>query len=536
MPGFAPFVAGTRLSADLTSVPSPVGGLNAIDNLAAMPATDAVVMTNIVPQPYGCMVRKGYIEHATGLPGPVPTLAELASRNGSRKIYAWSDTGMYDVTSVGPVGAPIVTGLNSPWWQHVSMGNSAGTHLVAFNGSDNGIWVHNNGVTLDRLVLGDGIVTGTWKNVDPANLIQCTVHQHRLWAVEEDSTIGWYLPPDQIYGVASPFDFGPLFKLGGYLSILATWTIDAGDGSDDKLVAISSNGEAVVYAGINPSSASDWALVGVYFVGTPVRGRRYYTNVAGDLFLVTMTGVVSMATLVTSTQVNVSSNNTYSKKIQFLLSDITSTLSDLDGWQIQMFPSINLLFINVPSVYFGGSGQIVANAINAAWCLFTGLDALVWARIDGHPYFGAPDGKVYRAWTGDTDGVSYLGEGGTNIQSRVQTAYSYFGKPALQKQIGMYRPNLSVVRPVSLNPQWLYDFKQVGDTFPSGAPPTPGGESIWGIAVWGSSLWSGGMRVQRDWYQAVGLGVAASLDMRVSSDCETLWVSTDLSVKSGLLL
>jgi hypothetical protein len=126
--------------------------------------------------------------------------------------------------------------------------------------------------------------------------------------------------------------------------------------------------------------------------------------------------------------------------------------------------------------------------------------------------------------------------GGTNIQSRVQSAYSYFGKTALQKQIGMYRPNLSVVRPVSLSPQWLFDFRQIGDTFPSGAPPTPGGSAIWGIAIWGLDLWSGGMKVQRDWYQAVGLGVAASLDIRFSTDCETLWISTDLSLKSGLLL
>jgi hypothetical protein len=232
----------------------------------------------------------------------------------------------------------------------------------------------------------------------------------------------------------------------------------------------------------------------------------------------------------------VSSNTTYSKKIQFLLSDLTSTLGDLDGWQIQMFPSINLLFINVPSVYFGGSGQIVANQINAAWCLFTNMDALVWERVDGAPYFGAPNGKVYRAWLGDTDKVHVDGTGGTNIQSRVQTAYSYFSKSALQKQIGMYRPNLSVVRPVSINPHWLYDFKQIGDTFPSGAPPTPGAEAIWGVAIWGSDLWSGGMRQQRDWYQATGIGVAASLDIRFSTDCETLWISTDLSVKSGLLL
>lgn len=529
------FVTAARQSADLVTMPSPIGGLNAIDNLAAMPETDAVVMTNVVPQPYGVMVRKGYQEHATGLGDPVQSIAELASIDGTLKVYGWAGTNMYDVTAVGPVGAASIAGLTNAWWQHVNMANSAGTHLVAFNGSDNGIWIHASGATIDRLTAGDGIVNGTWKNVNPADLIQCTVHQRRLWAVQVDTTYGWYLPPDSVYGVASFYDFGPFFKRGGYLSILATWTIDAGDGSDDKLVAISSNGEAVVFAGTDPSSASTWSLIGVYFVGTPVRGRRYYTSVAGDLFIVTLTGVVSMATLITSTQVNVSANNTYSKKIQFLISDMTSTLGDVDGWQIEMFPTINLLFINVPSVYFGGSGQVIANQINSAWCLFTGMDALVWQRVDGNPYFGAPDGKIYRAWIGDLDAVDYAGDGGTNIQSRVQQAYNYFKKPAVQKQIGMYRPNLSVARPVSFSSNWMFDFAQTTTVFPSGVSSTSG-TSLWGIAIWGLSLWSGGMQVQRQWRQAVGMGVAASLDIRFSTDCECIWVSTDLSVKSGGIL
>ena len=53
-------------TAQYTTVASPIGGLNAYDNLAAMPATDAIRMNNIVPTPYGCLVRKGYQEYATG--------------------------------------------------------------------------------------------------------------------------------------------------------------------------------------------------------------------------------------------------------------------------------------------------------------------------------------------------------------------------------------------------------------------------------------------------------------------------------------
>lgn len=530
------FVASARQSADVVTLPSPVGGLNAVDSLAAMPATDAIVMTNIVPQPYGCTVRKGTIEYAVGMPDPVTTLAELARVDGSQLLYAWAGARMYNATTIGPVGAAVITGLTNAWWQHVIMSNSAGTHLVAFNGADSGIWIHGPGPTYDRLVLGDGIVSGTWKNIDPVKLIQCTVHQRRLWAVEEDSTRGWYLAPDSVYGAATSFDFGPLFKKGGYLTVLATWTVDAGSGSNDKLVAISSNGEAAVYAGTDPSSAGTWQLVGVYFIGMPVRGRRFYTNVAGDLFLITYTGVVSMATVVTSTQVNVASNNTYSRKIQFLLSELTTALGEVDGWQLEAFPSINLLYVNVPSVYAGGAGQIVGNQINQTWCLFTGLPALCWARVSGNPFFGTADGKVMQSWIGDQDNIGWNGATGTNILSRVQQAYNYFSKQAVQKQIGMFRPNLMVVRDVAYTADWTYDFKVPAETFPTGASPTPIGVAIWGSGTWGTSLWSGGLMTQREWSMAEGIGVAGSLNVRLSTNVETTWVSTDLSVKSGGIL
>ena len=42
-----------------------------------------------------------------------------------------------------------------------------------------------------------------------------TAHQKRMWFVQKNTTRGWYLPPDQIYGTAKYFDFGPLMTMGG---------------------------------------------------------------------------------------------------------------------------------------------------------------------------------------------------------------------------------------------------------------------------------------------------------------------------------
>ena len=82
------FVPKTRPPANrVSTVPAPVGGLNARDSLAAMPPTDAVIMRNFWPQPYGCSVRKGYREHVTGLTTQVDSLAVWNGADGTSKMF-----------------------------------------------------------------------------------------------------------------------------------------------------------------------------------------------------------------------------------------------------------------------------------------------------------------------------------------------------------------------------------------------------------------------------------------------------------------
>jgi hypothetical protein len=519
-----------EMTAKVTTVPAPSGGINAYDNLAAMPPTDAIRLNNLIAQPYGCTVRKGYQAHSTGMPGPVETLADWVSLAGAQKFFAFSANKFYDITSIGPVGAAIYSGLTTDFWQSVSMVSAAGTHTVMFSGADNPILYSLTGPA--RLSLGDGVVANTWKNVDPSTLIQGTVHQKRLWAVQVNTTLGWYLPTNQVYGVAASFNFGANFKRGGYLSTLATWTVDAGEGSDDYLVAVSSNGEAVVYGGIDVTDATSWHLIGVYFIGTPPRGRRYFCNLAGDLYYLTLTGVVSMATLVTSTQVNVSANNTYSQKIQFMLSELLTDLQDLEGWEIDFFPAPNLLFINVPSVFAGGNGQIVANNITRAWSTFSGMDARTWHRIESAPYFGDADGTVWKALYGDKDGTNILGAGGTNILSGVQQAYSNFGMPTAQKQVGMYRMTFMGARPVGYASIVTYDYAQTSSPDATGSGIS-GAFAHWDEALWDVGMWSGGVAIQRDWRSAQGMGTTAALSANLSTEAEATWVSTDYTIRTG---
>lgn len=517
------------------TVASPVGGLNAFDSLVSMDDVDAVSLQNWWPQPYGVSLRKGYVEWTTGLPSSVETLATWVSASGASKLFAWSLSSMYDVSTRGVAGAAMVTGLTSARWESANISNASGNHMIAVNGIDNAI--HYKAAGVSRIAAGDGIVTDTWAGLNPQSASMVTVHQHRLWAVEKSSTRGWYLPPDQIQGTFTSFEFGPLFKLGGFLQILTTWTVDDGSGANDVLVAISSMGEAAIYAGTNPDFDNEWGLVGVYYIGAPVSGKRGFCKVGGDLVVLTQQGAVSMTSQLVSNRVKDKFDSLVSKKIQFLISELISTFSSIFGWSLSYFTPFNMLLINVPSVVSGGNSQLAANQITQAWTQFSGMDAACWVEYNNSPYFGDFTGKVYLAWTGNSDKVLLNNTGGTGITAVVQQAFSYLqdkggANRSNQKQISLYRPVFVASGPVEFDSAIVYDFKTEDNPAPGAIPAAT--DTLWGVGIWGADRWSGGSTVFKEWVQAEGMGVCASLKMVVASESEVLWVSTDYSLVQGV--
>ena len=117
------------------SVPAPVGGVNARDSLALMPATDAVVMDNWFPYPSYVAVRNGSQSWATGLPAAVETVMAF---NGltTRKLFAWSNGNLYDTTSQGAVGAALISGASTSRWQHAMFNAGGGNVLICVSGGD----------------------------------------------------------------------------------------------------------------------------------------------------------------------------------------------------------------------------------------------------------------------------------------------------------------------------------------------------------------------------------------------------------------
>jgi hypothetical protein len=164
------------------------------------------------------------------------------------------------------VGASVVSGLTNARWQHVNVATAGGNFLLAVNGADKLRGYDGTNWYTD----GDGShdITG----VDSATLIHVNTHKERVWFVQKDTLKAWYLGTKAISGAATAFPFQSIAQSGGYPSVaMATWTIDAGFGADDLAVFITSQGEVIVYRGTDPSSATTWALVGVWQLGTPDR-------------------------------------------------------------------------------------------------------------------------------------------------------------------------------------------------------------------------------------------------------------------------
>lgn len=507
-------------TARTVSLPSPVGGLNTRDPLANMSPTDAVVLNNWYPDAAEVRTRNGCSDFATGFTGAVKTLMAytgVAVKEG----YACADNGIFDISAGGAIGAA-VSSLTDGYCQYVNFKTSAGSFLVVCNGVDKvklydgATWTDIDGVSVPAIT---GVATTSLNNIN--------VFKGRIWFVEEASMSAWYLPTAAIAGAATEFPVGHLFKLGGYLVSIGTWTVDGGSGVDDLLVFVSSEGELAVYQGTDPSSPSTFALVGVYYIGAPL-GARCFTKFGGDLLYISQQGVYPLSKALNS--VNIDKTITLSSKIDPTFVASSELYGDNAGWDLTIFPKAGFLIVNVPTTEYTSSEQYVMNIITNAWCRFTGWDAVCFGTFDNRLFFGTV-GKVVEAWVGTAD---Y----GNNITASGQTAYSYLGQSTQNKHFKLVRPVLVVdqfrvlTMGLSIEVDYRDTIEQTIIQLGNNAISTFDTDSF-DLAVWAA-----GKEVLKDFYTcAADDGYAVSFELQVASKQTNInWVATDFVFEAGGVL
>lgn len=407
----------------MAKVTMPLGGLDRLSGLSEMPADRAVVMTNMMPDRSTISVRNGYTTFAAGLGAPVETLIPWRGPEGTNKLFGAAGANVYDVTAGGAVGAAAISSMTNARWQFTHMATSGGQFVWMCNGAD-----------AERHYNGSTWATPTLTNLTAGTAIQVMTHQRRLFMVIKDTQKFGYLPVDSVAGTVAFFDLGPMFRSGGYLMACGSWTIDTGVGPDDFAVFISSEGEAVVYQGIDPSDADSWSVRGVYKVGRPI-GRRCVTNFGGDLWIMTHDGLVSMSGVIQSADAQwEASGVVVSQNIRDLWSSDASSYGDAFGWQAIVWPEGRIAIVNVPEIQNTRQHQLVMNTLTGAWGgPFTGLPAACWGQVGGSLYFGGNDGKVYSALAADV----HSDDGGA-INWEMVTAFSGYGDPAMKHTKRVY--------------------------------------------------------------------------------------------------
>lgn len=499
------------LKARTASVSAPVGGWNARDALGAMDLTDAVILNNWFPSTSDCVLRFGCSNWATGLGAQVET---VMAYNGltTNKLVAAAGSNIYDVTAGGAVGAAVQSGLTNARWQFENYANTSGNYLYMVNGADAArYW---DGTTWTNAAI-TGVTTST--------LIHINQHKNRLWFVEKNSLNAWYLATSAIAGPATKFDLTGVAQQGGYLMAMATWTIDAGFGVDDMAVFITSHGEIIVYRGTDPSSATTWALVGVWQIGSPV-GRRCCVKFAGDLLIICQDGVYPMSGALQSSRTN--PKVALTDKITRAVSDAVSAYGDNFGWQIIPFPKENQLYLNVP-VSTGSQEQYVMNTITKSWCNFTGWAANCFEIYGDDLYFGG-NGVVCKAWDTNADA-------GVNINGDALQAFNPFGGPGHIKQFKMIKPYFRATGTPTISSNLNIDFDTSDTTSTLSFTPTT--FATWDSAVWDTAVWGGALSVYQNWQGVTGIGAWAAPRVKTAAnDIEVRWVNTTVVMEEGAIL
>lgn len=464
--------------------PAPVlGWVSAQNQSAARPGT-ALVLENFFPTATGIEVMGGSQTHATvSLTDPCESLMSYVG--ATRKLFAGCDGSIFNVTTVADPDVPPaadVTGQTSNYYSHINFATVAGTFMYACNDDDEpqlydgSAWAQITAASVPIAITG---VTG-----GTAGLSQVSAYRNRLFFVQHGTMNVWALPVGQLGGAAIQISLAGVFKKGGSVLYCATWSLDSGDGLDDKFVIVSSEGEVAVYQGSDPSDPNDWSIVGVYDCPPPM-GKNGFMRAGGDLILLTEQGAIPVSQAVTKDR-GALALSAVSRNIEpDWVSDARTRKSM--PWEVVKWPAKGRAIFSVPVTGDDTTTPpwcFVVNLQTGAWCKRTGWNTRCLALHGDFAYFGTNDGRIVQMEiTGADDGEIYY--------AKSAFAWDHMGAPGYEKTVASARAQFRLS--TTITPQ-ISVSKDYGVEFPT--PPnvsSPGSSpGVWDVGLWDVAQWDVG--------------------------------------------
>lgn len=511
--------------AEIKTFPAPKMGQVANENVAEASIGGAAILDNWRPTTRGIALRGGSTRHAT-VSGAVKHL--FTYDGGVRKMFACTATSIYDVTSPASateVPEAAVSDQTSGDYSTAMMNTTGGDYAVIVNGSDPMLLY--DGTEFKAITdLSDPAIA----DIDTSRFSHVWVYRNRLWFVEKSTLNAWYLDVDSIAGDAEVFPLAGVFPNGGALLFGARWSLDAGDGLDDKCVFVSTNGEVAVYEGSDPGGENDWRLVGVYQIGRPL-GKNATMQAGGDLLIATVEGLVPISQAVNKDRAALSLASPSFRIAPEWAKDVTSRP---DGWGLVKWPAKKIAVVCIPAPAGYEQYCRVLHLETGAWGRYTGWDTQCGVEFQDLMFFGTSGGRILNAEVGGTD------DGAPYVCTAV-LSFDHFGTPGPIKTVQMARA--SFLASVKFNPQVSASANYTVDL-----PSAPNGVTddnnadLWDIGLWDQARWDSDIQrnLSSRWASIGVTGYAIAMQIQVTCsgnrtpDAEL--VSIDTTYMTGALV
>jgi hypothetical protein len=532
----------------------PTRGINARDAFLQMGPEDAINLVNFLSDDAGLVLRGGYQEFATGLPGGVnvstlmsyyPATAGPSTARGfapasamqsfhlrkpraevsiQGQLFACTNGGIFDVTAGGPGPWTNICPVAAPsdFWSWLNFQSAAGNFLLTANDLG-GYFVYNGTGSFTQVAAGTS--PGQIATLNPNLIVFVMTWKRRVWFIEKDSTRAHYLPVEQITGTTTVFDFGSHFRHGGRLASLFNWTLDGGEGIDDYLVALSDQGDVVIFKGYDPDSAASdpnaFQLHGIWYVGAVPVGRRQVTLYGGDAYILSVFGITQLSKLVSNAQDAADLIEDVSSRIDPYISQLMEGDTSANGWYITFLPTEQMMVLGVPQQLTGeGLLQLAMKIRRGAWSKLLDLPMATMLNHDSLAFGGGAQtttvnggGRVYLLFANALDNVPLTLPQGNPIRGRIVPAFNPFQTPGQWKVFPMVRPIIRTQATPSVRLTVLTDFT---DSTLFSAPTIPNFQtSLWDVDLWDVGLWSGFRAPIRKWFGTTGAGFSATVQLDV---------------------
>lgn len=519
-------------------MPSPVGGMDARQNLARGDLNLCIYSYNLNASEYGLTVRDGYsryqTEARTATGSPPRTLIPFAGdpEDGSKdRLYAANSEGIWDVSDEGAAPVQVVTfateSERSGYGVYAHYTTDAEEEILFYADAENGLYRYD--ASTDAWTVPTGI-TG----VDVADINYIVVHKLRIWFGIKDSSTGYYLGVKAVAGAAAPFSFGSMFKHGGDLVGLYNWTIDGGDGLDDYLIAVSRGGDVIPFRGDDPEDTT-WEAVGVYFIGQIPVGNKINADLGGELALLSEFGITSMSDLIRSSTARDPTGGSLAYKIARLLRADLQTYGGQYGWEMRYAAAQGQLIIKLPKKPDGQPDiQYMLTRTTGGWCIWRDLPMSCIDTWRGKTYFGSHEGNIEQMGS-PRDGIIPDTASGQPINFSLLTNFSTLGEDGLFKRCEMIRPSFTAQVAPTYGTAARYDY-QFDESAAPPIDPTPDG-AVWDSALWDDGLWASSIFAAVTSVRgSLGMGRAVGVALAGQGEAGTYLISMDVMWRSGWML